>query len=134
MDRDNFEPLEDIENDTPFEAGELILFKLETNTHADTNYGIARIISITSDGYLHFQWFGNPKNDLRGKFKPGWIDKDQREYYNRRPVHKSHLPFTGASTQTSLTITSNITRGKDMKIITNTHHLSQDAITRIESF
>ena len=133
--RDKLTPALELEGeDIPLEAGELILFKLEINTHADINYGIARIISITNDGYLHFQWFGNYTNDLNGKFKPGWINKQHREYYQRRPLHKSHIPFTGASTKTFLRINSDITREKDMKILTGTHHLSQDAIAKIESF
>ena len=116
------------------EAGDLILFRLSNNSHSNTNYGVANVISITNDGYIHFQWLGNVKNSTKSKFQPGWIDNDENEYYQRKPLHRSHKPFTGTSTETYITINTQMIRHRDTKIIDKLGHLTQAALSVINSF
>jgi len=112
----------------PLEVGDLILFHLTENSHANADYGVAKVLSITRDGYVHFQWLGNVKNSTKSKFQPGWIDKDQNEYYQNKPLHRSHLPFTGMSTKTYITINTRMMIHRDVKIIDKSNHLTPAAL------
>jgi len=135
LDLSNREPRSETitQESNPLEAGDIIVFRLDANSHANTNYGVARVISITEDNYIHFQWFGNVKNSMQSKFRPGWIDKNHTEYYRRKPTHPSHSPFTGESTETYITTDAHMMKHRDTKIIDKSEHLTQAALQFISS-
>ena len=69
------------------EVGSLFAIPLKDN---DCPFGIARLISVRKDGTLRFQWFSNEKDNIKGVFRPGWLDGDGRCYYEDRKRHRSH--------------------------------------------
>ena len=86
------------------EVGDLFAFPL---SNSDVPFGIGRLIERRADGSLHFQWLSNPSDNVRGTFRPGWIDsRDNRWTYGPKPPRagrKFYRPFTDEDASSHVT-------------------------------
>ena len=59
------------------------------------DYGIGRILEVTSSGKLRFQWWGNTTNNNAVTFRPGWVGSKDKIYYAASRKHHSHKAYEG---------------------------------------
>lgn len=57
-------------------------------------FGIAKIISCTTDGDLELQWLGNNTDNTNGKFLPGWTPpRTLKPYFAPGSKSQHHVPY-----------------------------------------
>ena len=53
------------------QVGDLFVMHLQ---NPDVPFGVGKLLERREDGTLHFQWLSNARDNVRGTFRPGWLD------------------------------------------------------------
>jgi hypothetical protein len=73
--------------------GELVIIPLQKPYY----FGVAKVLSATSDGSITFQWISNATENTNGVLYPGWLRSSAPQmYYAEKRKHHTHKPFTGS--------------------------------------
>ena len=100
---------------TDIQIGEVVVFQMAiTETHR-APFGAGRVLQVRNSEDIVFQWIGNPRCNPRGTWQNGWIDpKDNKGYYAKNKMHKSHSTWTNDATETPMGLSELIAKGFDL--------------------
>ena len=63
--------------------------------HRPYPFGIAKVLTCDESGNLNLQWLGNSKDNVLGRYEPGWRNpRSETTYYAPTPRDKSDVPYT----------------------------------------
>ena len=78
------------------EVGSLFILPM---ANPDIPFAVAKLLSRTDTGGLHFQWVSNARDSVLSPVRPGWLDmRDRRHIWGTPPARVAghYVPLTGA--------------------------------------
>lgn len=71
-------------------VGQLVVIPLEASPNLP--FCVAKVLRRLARGRLEVQWYGNSHDNVRGAWRPGWIDpKDNRPFYDAQSKSRKNL-------------------------------------------
>jgi hypothetical protein len=84
-------------NLTPVAVGDLVCVHYEEDGKHGVGIAQVRTVGADDSDQLEIQWYSTYSNvtKMNGKYAAGWIDARQKFYWQEKPQHHDHKPYTG---------------------------------------
>jgi transposase InsO family protein len=82
--------------------GDVVVFVMKMTKSNPRPWGLGYVLNADDQTDIEFQWLGNTRENVNGKFEPCWFQQSEKAYYYGSKLHTSHTPYTSWDTNTKI--------------------------------